>query len=92
MNKLLAIDSNNGIIDIDLATADEVEDFANGTGDAPRLEPMCPYLEGQLLVEWNTTLCELFIKHLAKTEGWEITNHERDILETAFKNRLSRRI
>ena len=89
MNKLIGMTKNDDIINVDLATADEVEDYANGTGDGPTLEPMRPYLEGRILVEWNTTLCELFTEHLAETEGWELTDDVRDILETTFENRLS---
>ena len=89
MNKLLGITKNDDIININLGTADEVEDYANGTSDDPPLEPMHLYLEGQLLVEWNIKLCELFIEHLAEAEDWEVTDYCRDVLETAFKNRLS---
>ena len=88
MNKLIGMTKNDDVINVDLATADEVEDYANGTGDDPTLEPMRPYL-GQILVEWNTTLCELFTEHLAETEGWELTKYVRDVLETAFENRLA---
>jgi hypothetical protein len=88
MNKLLGISKNDDIVNIDLATFNEVLEYENGGGNEPSLKPMRPYLEGKLLVEWNNRLCELFIKHLAK-ERWDLTREVRDVLETAFENRLS---
>lgn len=89
MNELLGISKNDDIISVDLATPDEVQDYENGDGNEPSLQPMRPYLEGKLLVEWNNRLCELFVEHLAKKERWELEKEVRDVLETAFENRLS---
>jgi hypothetical protein len=89
MNELLGISKNDDIVSIDLATRDEVDSYENGDTDEPPLQPMRPYLEGKLLVEWNNKLCELFIEHLADKKGWELTDSVKDVLETAFENRLS---
>jgi hypothetical protein len=89
MNKCLGISKNEEIIDIELATLEEVESYAKDQQDEPSLKPMRPYLEGKLLVEWNNRLCELFVEHLAEMHDWELTDDVRDVLETAFENRLS---
>jgi hypothetical protein len=89
MNELLDISKNDDIINIELATREEVDSYENGDEDEPTLQPMRPYLEGNLLVQWNNRLCELFIEHLADKKGWELTDSARNILETAFENRLS---
>jgi hypothetical protein len=89
MNELLGISKNDEIVNIDLATHEEVDSYENGDQDEPPLQPMRPYLEGKLLVEWNNTLCRLFVEHLADKKGWELTKSVRDVLETAFENRLS---
>ena len=89
MNELLGMSKNDDIINIDLATREEVESYENGDTDEPPLQPMRPYLDGDVLVEWNNRLCELFVAHLAEKKGWELTDPIRDVLETAFENRLS---
>jgi hypothetical protein len=89
MNELLGISKNDDIINIDLATSEEVDNYENGYEDEPPLQPMCPYLKGNLLVEWNNRLCELFVEHLADKKGWELTDPATEVLETAFENRLS---
>jgi hypothetical protein len=89
MNKLLGISKNDDIVKVNLATHDEVQEYETGNGDEPSLSPMRPYLEGKLLVEWNNRMCELFVEHLAKKEGWDLKEEVKRILETAFENRLS---
>ena len=89
MNKLLGISKNDDIVRIDLATHEEVQDYETGNGAEPSLDPMRPYLEGKLLVEWNNRLCEMFVEHLAEKEQWDLTEEVRCTLEMAFENRLS---
>ena len=89
MNKLLGISRNDDIVKIDLATYEQVESYETGNGDEPTLNPMRPYLNGKLLIEWNNKICELFVEHLAKEKEWRLTEFARDVLETAFENRLS---
>ena len=87
MNNLLGI-SRNDIIKLNLATIDEVKNYENGRGPEPSLEPMRPYFDGKLLVEWNLKLCELFIPHFAEKRGCELTDYVWGTLEMAFERCL----
>lgn len=86
MNKVLGIAQNNDIVNIQLATEDDVKDYGDGTGPAPSLQPMRPFLHGNTLVGWNSRLCDLFIKHVKRKA--EFQPIDRKTLEIVFENRL----
>jgi hypothetical protein len=90
MNSLLHIRKDDEIVDIELATEEEIEGFSVGSVDDPELDPMRPYLEGKVANDWNEFLCELFIKHFAKETGWKMNKAQEKGVEEMFDDRLKR--
>ncbi len=69
MNELLGIKKDDDIYHYESATAEEVNSYDAGTGDAPELQPMRLYLETKQCVTWNDELCELFLDHYEQEFG-----------------------
>lgn len=90
MNRLLHVDRDNEIINIDCATKEEVIGFHEGTGDAPALDPMRPFIDNSKGNAWNQELFELFIPYFEEEENVSLTSDDLDLVEGMFFDRLNR--
>jgi hypothetical protein len=88
MNELLGIKKDDDIYHYESATAEEVNSYDAGTGDAPELQPMRLYLETKQCVTWNDELCELFLDHYEQEIDQQLTPNQRLEVEEFFENRL----
>ena len=93
MNRLLGIEHDRDVIHINTATAEEIEEFAEGTTTiAPNLEPMRPFLGNSKSNDWNDRLCELYTEHFEVENDFQLTPDERTRVEDMFLDRLQRLI
>jgi len=90
MNQLMGgMKHNKDIINVDLATEEEVEAFAEGQGDEPDLDPMRPYFGKVMLNTWNNALAEKFLEYLVETyELGDLAKKEATGIRSRFKARL----
>lgn len=72
------------------ATENEVDDFENGHGMGPQLNPMRPYLETGRHTIWNDDLAEMFVKHFEEEEEVSFTDKDKDMVEEMFLARIAR--
>ena len=45
MNSLMSMDDDKDVVQVDSATKEEIEEFKEGTGAAPELDSMRPFLQ-----------------------------------------------
>ena len=90
MNRLMHINKDKDISQIDCATEVEVEEFNEGTGAGPEINPMCPYLNSNKQTSWNDALCELFVKDFEEEQEIKLTPDEKETVEIMFLDRLGR--
>jgi hypothetical protein len=90
MNRLMKIENDKDISRVDCATEEEVDGYEEGSTAAPELCPMRPYLNSSRRTNWNDLLCELFVEHFEKDEGFELTQASKEAIEKLFLERLSR--
>jgi len=90
MNELMGMKRDNDIVDKDLATEEEVMAFENGDegSTAPELQPLRPYLEGNLRCSWNATLCEMFLQQWEESQEERLTVEKSRAIEDRFEKRL----
>lgn len=90
MNSLMSMENDRDVVKVDSATKKEIEEFEEGTGAAPELDPMRPFLQSSKQNSWNDTLCEMFIGHLEEEEDFFLTTEEESVVEKMFLDRLGR--
>ena len=78
----MGIANDKEISRIDCATDEEVNDFEEGIMTAPKLFPMCPYLNSSKHTSWNDVLCKMFIKDFKDEQEIELTPDIKETIET----------
>jgi len=90
MNGLMGMKRDVDIVDVDLATEDEVTAFERGDVGStdPDLQPLRPYLEGNVRCGWNSSLGEMFLVHWEENQGERLGAEEARAIEDRFEKRL----
>ena len=90
MNRLMDINQDKDVFDIETATREEMEGFKEGTEHPPTLDPMHPFIQTSSRNSWNESLCELFIEQFQAEQGMSLTTEESEEIEEMFHARLGR--
>ncbi|KAF8878988.1 hypothetical protein CPB84DRAFT_1751770 [Gymnopilus junonius] len=86
INAFMSMQKDKDIISTELATEKEVREYDDGVRDGPLLQPMRPYLTGQLKCGWNRALCQLFIEHWEKQYWCELDKGGLNFLREKFED------
>ena len=86
MNRLMDINQDKDVFDIETAMREEMEGFEEGTEHPPMLDPMHPFIHS--CNSWNESLCELFIELFQAEQGMSLTTEESEEIEEMFHARL----
>jgi len=90
MNSLMLMEDDKDVVQVDSVTKEEIEEFEEGTGVAPKLDPMRPFLQSGKQNSWNDTLCEMFIGYFEEEQNLSLMTEEESVVEKMFLDRLGR--
>ena len=90
MNRLMDINQDKDVFDIETATREEMEGFKEGTEHPLMLDPMRPFIQTSSCNSWNESLCELFIEQFQVEQGMSLTTEESEEIEEMFHACLGR--